>query len=415
MFCLCDGTSFYACSEQIFRPELRNKIVLVASNNDGVVVALSPTAKAAGFKKFTPLFEIQDEIKKHGATVLSSNYELYSAISDRFHSQLSELLSSGDRQYRYSIDESFLHFNTEQKDWFSFGRYIRRKLWTELRVPTGVGFGPTLTLAKAANHASKRLPGFRGVCHLDDNNRAEILGQMSATDVWGIGNRIGARLLLYGVRTALDLSRQDPAEMKRVFNINVANTIYELNGEPKLDFSDVRADKKQIFSTRTFGDRVTQIEELTSALVRHSCNVVKKARNQGSLIKQLLLFAHSRRAQAVSKSVVVTFASATNCYTAVAKEVCKRAAELHIFGVDYAKCGAGAILLVPAKFYQSDLFASPERPGVSAVIDSINQRFESGVKLAASMPVTGQSAMKRCMLTPSYLTCWRDLPIVHCF
>ncbi len=72
MFCLCDGTSFYACSEQIFRPELRNKIVLVASNNDGV--ALSPTAKAAGFKKFTPLFEIQDAIRKHGATVLSSNH-----------------------------------------------------------------------------------------------------------------------------------------------------------------------------------------------------------------------------------------------------------------------------------------------------------------------------------------------------
>lgn len=96
-------------------------------------------------------------------------------------------------------------------------------------------------------------------------------------------------------------------------------------------------------------------------------------------------------------------------------KVSKRAAELHIFGVDYAKCGAGAILLVPAKFSQSDLFAPPERPGVSAVIDLINQRFESGVKLAASMPVTGQSAMRRSMLPPSYLTCWRDLPIVHCF
>lgn len=387
---------------------------MVASNNDGVVVALSPAAKAAGFKKFTPLFEIQDAIRRQKAVVVSSNYELYAAVSNRMHEQLGELLSPGDRQYRYSVDEAFLEFNCTKDDWFDFGRYIRRKLWTELRVPTGVGFGSTLTLAKAANHAAKRLPGFRGVCHINDSNRPEILAQMAACDVWGIGQRIASRLVLYNVRTALELSRQNPAEMKRVFNINVENTILELNGVPKLNFSDVRADKKQIFSTRTFGERVTNFEELRSALVRHSTTVVKKARGQGSKIKQLVLFAHSRRAQAFSRSVVITFASATDCYSAVAREVSNRAKELHAFGVDYGKCGAGAIVLVPAQFSQSDLFSPKEHPAVSTLMDLINQRYEFGVKLASEMTVTGQSGMKRNMLTPAYLTCWHDLPIIHC-
>ena len=45
-----DGNSFYASCEQIFRPDLRNKPVVVLSNNDGVIIALNKEAKALGIK-----------------------------------------------------------------------------------------------------------------------------------------------------------------------------------------------------------------------------------------------------------------------------------------------------------------------------------------------------------------------------
>ncbi len=35
MFALADVNSFYASSEKVFRPDLRNRPVVVLSNNDG--------------------------------------------------------------------------------------------------------------------------------------------------------------------------------------------------------------------------------------------------------------------------------------------------------------------------------------------------------------------------------------------
>lgn len=41
MFALADANSFYASCEKVFRPDLRNKPVVVLSNNDGCVIAVA--------------------------------------------------------------------------------------------------------------------------------------------------------------------------------------------------------------------------------------------------------------------------------------------------------------------------------------------------------------------------------------
>ena len=82
-----------------------------------------------------------------------------------------------DNQHVYSIDESFLQFRNYSciDDWNSYGHQIRRAVWKEVRLPVGVGFGTTPTLAKAANHASKNSMVFNGVAIIDDDNsRKEI-------------------------------------------------------------------------------------------------------------------------------------------------------------------------------------------------------------------------------------------------
>ena len=50
MYALIDGNSFYASCERVFRPDLKNKAIVVLSNNDGCVVARSAEAKALGIK-----------------------------------------------------------------------------------------------------------------------------------------------------------------------------------------------------------------------------------------------------------------------------------------------------------------------------------------------------------------------------
>lgn len=48
MYALVDSNNFYVSCERIFNPTLRNKPVVVLSNNDGCVISRSNEAKKLG-------------------------------------------------------------------------------------------------------------------------------------------------------------------------------------------------------------------------------------------------------------------------------------------------------------------------------------------------------------------------------
>lgn len=49
MYALADVNSFYCSVEKCFRPDLRDKPVVVLSNNDGCVIARCKLAKNSAF------------------------------------------------------------------------------------------------------------------------------------------------------------------------------------------------------------------------------------------------------------------------------------------------------------------------------------------------------------------------------
>ena len=59
---LVDCDSFYASCERVFRPDLKNRPIVVLSNNDGCVIARSSEAKAMGVKMGVPWFKIKDRL-----------------------------------------------------------------------------------------------------------------------------------------------------------------------------------------------------------------------------------------------------------------------------------------------------------------------------------------------------------------
>lgn len=98
MYALCDVNSMYASCEKVFHPLIRNKPVIVLTNNDGCICAACGIAKRMGIgKKFVPYFQAKDELAAAGAVIRSSNYELYADLSQRMmeliESVLSKLLS----------------------------------------------------------------------------------------------------------------------------------------------------------------------------------------------------------------------------------------------------------------------------------------------------------------------------------
>src|SRR5690606_20235821 len=106
MIALIDCNSFYACCEQVFRPDLWGKPVVVLSNNDGCVIAANKEAKAlTDIPMFEPVFKIKDALKANKVALFSSNYTLYGEMSQRV---MNILGTFSPKVEVYSIDEAFV-------------------------------------------------------------------------------------------------------------------------------------------------------------------------------------------------------------------------------------------------------------------------------------------------------------------
>ena len=417
MYALVDAVSFYASAEKIFDPAIRKKPVVVLTNNDGCICAVSPEAKKLGIPKFTPYFQIKNLLAKHGVVIRSSNYELYADVSEKMMNVIARYC---DNHYVYSIDESFLQFKNYSciEDWHQYGHKIRRAVWQETKLPVGVGFGTTPTLAKAANHAAKKLSGYDGVAVIDDEqSRKAVLTRMSLTDVWGIGSRLAKRLAVMGINNAWDLANQSPKTMRQQFSVVLERTINELNGIACLNWDDVKQDKKEIFSTRSFGQRITEYDVLKTALKSHGAIVARKVRQQKSLIKRLLIFAASspHDDNYYKRSFIYDFPVATDNTCRIASAIDQVIKDIYLSGVRFYRCGIGAVALENACYHQKDLFtANNDNPQLMACYDQINRRFGTGAVQLAAEGYAEKWNMRREFLSPAFTSRWQDIPKIEC-
>lgn len=419
MYCLVDATSFYASAEKVFDPSIRNKPVVVLSNNDGCIVAACPLAKQLNIPKFTPYFKMKYLLQKYGVVIRSSNYELYADLSEKMMMVIGRF---GDNQHIYSIDECFLQFdgfNSIIENWYEYGHKIKNAVWNETRLPVGVGFGKTATLAKAANHASKKLNGFNGVAVIDSKNSANhILNQMKVSDVWGIGSRIAKKLQAQNIHTAYDLSNLNPKVMKQQFSVVSERTVNELNGISCLTWDDVKEPKKEIFSTRSFGQRITDFNTLKTALSNHAVIVARKLRKQNSLVKKLMIFASNSphdEGNYYKQAMVYNFPVPTDNSSQIAQVVTLLLPHIYQQGVLFYRCGVGAIELASQQFKQGDLFLPEENnPQLMACFDKINSRYGQDTITLGSAGQTEKWNMKRHFLSPQYTTNWQHIPKIRC-
>lgn len=171
MIALVDCNNFYCSCERVFNPLLRDKPVVVLSNNDGCVVARSNEVKAMGIKMGTPLYQIREVLEANNVAVFSSNYNLYGDMSRRVMMLLSEFTPE---LTQYSIDEAFLDLSGfgEGEKLVSYGHRIVKTIGKGTGIPVTMGIAPTKTLAKVASRYGKKYKGYQGVCMIDSGKTA---------------------------------------------------------------------------------------------------------------------------------------------------------------------------------------------------------------------------------------------------
>ena len=418
MYALVDANSFYASAEKVFDPAIRQRPVVVLTNNDGCICALCENAKQLGVKKFGPYYKVKGLLTRHNAVIRSSNYELYDYLSNKMMQVIGEYAPD---QHVYSIDECFLHFDTWQPEagWKAHAAAIQQAVWQQLRLPVGVGIAATPTLAKVASFAGKRLGDRNGIAVLDSPQKVEeVLRAMHVQDVWGVGKRIAARLENQGIHSTWELANSCAKALRKQFSVELERTVRELNGITCIQWDAERANKKQIYSTRAFGHPVTMQQALRESLCWHAEKVAEKLRRQGSKASLLTLFTHANpfaNTRQYHKAVQHRFAQPTNDTRALVEAASRASVDLFKAGILLHKCGVGAIEIVDTEQEQTDMFAQlTHNPKLMQCMDAINTRYGSQTIGAAAKGIHPDWKMKREYLSPQYTTNWQHLPKIAC-
>lgn len=416
LFALVDCNNFYASCERVFNPALEGRPVVVLSNNDGCVIARSAEAKALGIGMGTPYFELRELIKRERVEVFSSNYELYGDMSARVVETLSQFSPNVEV---YSIDESFLDLGDFYKvDLQAYAREIRQTVRQWLGMPVAVGAAPTKTLAKVANRLAKKSPKADGVLVLTDERHIEVaLQRTEAGDVWGIGHRYARKLAGYGVRTAWDLRNVTDTFAKKHLTVVGLRTVRELRGEPCLDLELLPPAKQNICTSRSFGEAVTELDEVAEALATHVVRCATKLRRQGSKATAMTVFLMTSRfageGERYSNSRTLNLEAPTDSEPELIHKALKALREIYRPGFRYRKTGVLLLDLVPANSVQLSLLDTVDREKHALLmhtLDSLRERYgHYAVKYAAQG--TGESSwqLRQENLSPCYTTRLSDL------
>ena len=292
-YALVDCNSFYASCERVFRPDLKDRPIVVLSNNDGCVVALSKEAKNVGIKMCEPWFKIKDSFTRQGGVAFSSNYELYADISARV---MQTLEYSAPRIEIYSIDEAFLDLNgvSSCTELEQFGRECQEKVKCWTGMPVRVGIGPTKTLAKAASYGAKKYLATGGVVDLSKRERQrKLMSIMPIEEIWGVGSRLKRHLNKMGITTALELADTDTKLIRRRFSIVLERTVMELKGYPCIGLEEHPSTKKEIVVSRTFGKKVTTLESINEAVSDYAARAAEKLRRENQYCRVVSVFART--------------------------------------------------------------------------------------------------------------------------
>lgn len=457
MFALVDANNMYVSCERVFQPRLQGKPVVVLSSNDGACIARSNEAKDLGIKMAQPWFQVRHLERSAGLIAVSANFELYADMSSRMMSVASRF---APEQEIYSIDESFLGCAGLGKDLEQMGRRLRATVLRETGLPTSVGFGPTKTLAKLANHIGKsadRKPGsfpakVAQVCDLgklSDSEREAVFKACDVGDVWGVGRKLAPKLRAHGIHSAWDLSKANPALVRRQFSVVLEKTVLELQGVSCLDLTDVGSEPKasqQILVSRSFGRPISSLEGIVEAVSEFTARAAEKLRHQSSEASTLCVFFRTsafRQNDAQHEAcVTLPLGKATSDTRVLLRAAAAAVEENFRPGYRYAKAGALLLNLAPAGTSEAQLELFPgkappspsaapaqeerdapqtaggkNREQLMATLDALNRKFGRDAVHMGSTSVASQGAeiklwaTKLERRTPRYTTRWDELPV----
>ncbi|MFP7364477.1 DNA polymerase IV [Corynebacterium callunae] len=260
-----DMDAFFASCEQLTRPTLRGRPVLVGGvNGRGVVAGASYEARKFGARSAMPMHQAK-ALAGFGAVVVSPRHQVYSAASQRVFQIIEKRAGIIER---LSIDEGFMEPEAlvgatpeEVKQW---AEDLRAEIREVTGLPSSVGAGSGKQIAKIGSGEAKP----DGVFVVPVEKQHELLDPLPVGALWGVGPVTGAKLAKMGVETIGDLAALSAKEVEislgATIGLGLWNLARGIDDRPVVP----RAEAKQISQEHTFEKDLLTRAQVDAAIIR---------------------------------------------------------------------------------------------------------------------------------------------------
>lgn len=260
-----DMDAFYASVEQLTRPTLRGRPVLVGGTSGrGVVAGASYEARAYGAHSAMPMFRAQ-QLVGFRAVVVQPRRAVYSVASRRVFEIIAEHAGVIEQ---LSIDEAFMEPEAlvgasadEVREW---AENLRRVIRAETGLPSSIGAGAGKQSAKIASGEAKP----DGTFVVPRERFEELIHPLPVGKLWGAGPVTQQKLAAIGVETIGQLAAMSRKEVEISLGGVVGVQLWEL--AQGIDERPVapRAIAKQISTEFTYPTDLRTAAEVDAALIR---------------------------------------------------------------------------------------------------------------------------------------------------
>ncbi|WP_025117592.1 DNA polymerase thumb domain-containing protein [Lysinibacillus fusiformis] len=313
-----------------------------------------------------------------------------------------------DAIHVYSVDESFVDLTGTEKLWGSpeqAAREIQAAILDQYNVPSAVGLGPNMLMAKLALDLEAKKTGFAQWTYDDIPKKLWPVRPLS--EMWGIGKQMEVNLNKMGIQTVGGLANADLNDLEEQFGV-MGNQLYhhawgiDLSklGEPLITNGALSFGKGQMLMS----DYHTR-KEISVVLLEMCEDVMKRARDAGYVGRTISLgLSYSRNAMTKGFHRSRTINTPTN-ETLVMYKTCIELLDEHFAGEPARQLSVRISNLEREHSIQLDLFdeRKPQRQLIGPTMDAIRNRFGATALLRAVSFTGAGTAIKRDRLVGGHL------------
>ncbi|WBT07997.1 DNA polymerase IV [Corynebacterium sp. SCR221107] len=312
-----DMDAFFASCEQLTRPTLRGRPVVVGGlGGRSVVAGASYEARALGAHSAMPMYQAKTLIGFRGV-VVQPRFAVYQAASRRVFSILQEFSPVVEK---ISVDEGFLEppelVGAGAKEVTDFANRLRGRILDETGLPSSVGAGSGRQFAKIGSGLAKP----DGTFVIPADKHEQLLHPLGVNKLWGVGPVTHAKLKQLGVETIGDLARLSEKELSISFGSAIGRSLWLI--AQGIDTKPVapRAIAKQISAEHTYPEDLRTVAEVDQAIRRAAEGAMKRLLHDGRGARTVTLKLRMADMHAETRSMTLPYATndaETLCATAL--------------------------------------------------------------------------------------------------